>query len=194
MPASAPLPDQVNVIRALTLKQPMTRKAYGAALAHAQGRLALATRHKRFGQVSVIAVFIFPVKDQIAHRRMVAGWDDRDANLVITGLNILKGVGRLGAGKISAGAAFPCITPESGVDRRPPAADFLEPGNPWANDVFMCDCQEHHRVGDGATVRNSSVQVHCHRAPPGVEFKNGFEVEAVKFLGNRRLLGLIDRC
>ena len=50
-------PDTVNVIRALTLKQEMSRKDYEAALAEAQGRLARATRHKRYGRISVIAVF-----------------------------------------------------------------------------------------------------------------------------------------
>jgi polyphosphate:AMP phosphotransferase len=55
MPAA--LPDRVNVIRALTLKQVMSREHYGAALAEAQGRLARATRHKRYGRISVIAVF-----------------------------------------------------------------------------------------------------------------------------------------
>ena len=50
-------PDQVNVIRALTLKQEMSREAYDKALAEAQGRLARATRHKRYGRISVIAAF-----------------------------------------------------------------------------------------------------------------------------------------
>jgi polyphosphate:AMP phosphotransferase len=50
-------PDQVNVIRALTLKQEMPREAYDKALAAAQARLARATRHKRYGRVGVIAVF-----------------------------------------------------------------------------------------------------------------------------------------
>ncbi|WP_198378476.1 polyphosphate:AMP phosphotransferase [Neoroseomonas rubea] len=50
-------PDRVNVLRALTLKQEMSRETYDTALAEAQGRLARATRHKRYGQTSVIAVF-----------------------------------------------------------------------------------------------------------------------------------------
>ncbi len=48
---------QMNVIRALTLKQEMSRDAYGKALVEAQGRLARATRHRRYGRISVIAVF-----------------------------------------------------------------------------------------------------------------------------------------
>ena len=51
------VPDKVNVIRALTLKQEMSRDEYDKALAEAQGRLARATRHKRYGKLSVIAVF-----------------------------------------------------------------------------------------------------------------------------------------
>ena len=51
------VPDKVNVIRALTLKQEMSRDEYDEALAEAQGRLARATRHKRYGKLSVIAVF-----------------------------------------------------------------------------------------------------------------------------------------
>ena len=55
-PAPAP-PDRLNVIRALTLRQEMSRARYDTALAEAQRRLALATRHKRYGKISVIAVF-----------------------------------------------------------------------------------------------------------------------------------------
>lgn len=55
--AASPPPDKVNVIRALTLKQEMSRDDYDKALAEAQGRLARATRHKRYGNLSVIAVF-----------------------------------------------------------------------------------------------------------------------------------------
>ena len=51
------VPDKVNVIRALTLKQEMSRDEYDKALAEAQGRLARATRHKRYDKLSVIAVF-----------------------------------------------------------------------------------------------------------------------------------------
>jgi len=58
-PATPPpaLPEAVNVIRALRLRQEMSREAYDRALAEAQGRLARATRHKRYGRISVIAVF-----------------------------------------------------------------------------------------------------------------------------------------
>ena len=51
------VPDKVNVIRALTLKQEMSRDEYDEALAEAQGRLARATRHKIYGKLSGIAVF-----------------------------------------------------------------------------------------------------------------------------------------
>jgi polyphosphate:AMP phosphotransferase len=57
-PAAAPPPlDSLNVIRALTLRQEMPRKDYEARLAEAQGRLARATRHKRYGRIGVVAVF-----------------------------------------------------------------------------------------------------------------------------------------
>ncbi len=55
--AAPPPPDKVNVIRALTLKQELSREDYETALMEAQGRLARATRHKRYGKISVIAVF-----------------------------------------------------------------------------------------------------------------------------------------
>jgi polyphosphate:AMP phosphotransferase len=54
---ASPPRDTVNVIRALTLKQEMSRPDYEAELAQAQGRLARATRHKRYGRISVVAVF-----------------------------------------------------------------------------------------------------------------------------------------
>lgn len=61
-PAAAPapaatVPDKVNVIRALELRQAMSREDYERRLAEAQGRLARATRHKRYGRISVVAVF-----------------------------------------------------------------------------------------------------------------------------------------
>lgn len=55
--AASPPADTVNVIRALTLKQEMSRDDYEKALGEAQGRLARATRHKRYGKISAIAVF-----------------------------------------------------------------------------------------------------------------------------------------
>lgn len=54
---AATVPDRVNVIRALKLRQEMSREEYDRRLAEAQGRLARATRHKRYGRVSVVAVF-----------------------------------------------------------------------------------------------------------------------------------------
>lgn len=55
--AASPPPDRVNIIRALTLNQELSRADYDEALAEAQGRLARATRHRRYGKISVIAVF-----------------------------------------------------------------------------------------------------------------------------------------
>jgi polyphosphate:AMP phosphotransferase len=56
-PFTVPPPDRLNVIRALTLRQEMSRADYDRALAEAQARLARATRHRRYGRISVIAVF-----------------------------------------------------------------------------------------------------------------------------------------
>ncbi|MGQ0510657.1 MAG: polyphosphate:AMP phosphotransferase [Betaproteobacteria bacterium] len=50
-------PDKLNVIRALTLDQPMTRAEYDKALEKWQGRLSVLTRHPRFRKHSVVAVF-----------------------------------------------------------------------------------------------------------------------------------------
>ena len=55
--AAAAPPEKVNIIRALTLKQELSREDYDKQLAAAQGRLARATRHRRYGKISVIAVF-----------------------------------------------------------------------------------------------------------------------------------------
>ena len=55
-----PLPapaDRVNVISALQLQQPMTRRQYDKALDKWQQRLALATRDPRFRQLPVVVVF-----------------------------------------------------------------------------------------------------------------------------------------
>lgn len=50
-------PDNLNVIRALKLDQPMTRPEYDKALEKWQGRLSVLTRHPRFKKHSVVAVF-----------------------------------------------------------------------------------------------------------------------------------------
>jgi len=50
-------PDNLNVIRALKLDQPMTRAEYDKALEKWQGRLSVLTRHPRFKKHSVVAVF-----------------------------------------------------------------------------------------------------------------------------------------
>jgi polyphosphate:AMP phosphotransferase len=55
-----PLPapaDRLNVIRALELDQPMTKDEYDRELEKWQGRLAVAARHPRFKEISVVAVF-----------------------------------------------------------------------------------------------------------------------------------------
>jgi polyphosphate:AMP phosphotransferase len=49
--------DQVNVLRALELDQDMSKEDYGRQLEKWQGRLALASRHPRFKELSVVAVF-----------------------------------------------------------------------------------------------------------------------------------------
>jgi polyphosphate:AMP phosphotransferase len=57
---AAPLPqpaDALNVLSALQLDQPLTRKDYQQQLQHWQGRLAMASRHPRFKTLSVVAVF-----------------------------------------------------------------------------------------------------------------------------------------
>jgi len=50
-------PDNLNVIRALKLDQPMTRAEYDKALEKWQGRLSVLTRHPRFKKHSVVVVF-----------------------------------------------------------------------------------------------------------------------------------------
>ena len=50
-------PDNLNVIRALKLDQPMTRPEYDKALEKWQGRLSVLTRHPRFRKHSVVVVF-----------------------------------------------------------------------------------------------------------------------------------------
>lgn len=50
-------PDNLNVIRALKLDQPMTRPEYDKALEKWQGRLSVLTRHPGFRKYSVVAVF-----------------------------------------------------------------------------------------------------------------------------------------
>jgi polyphosphate:AMP phosphotransferase len=55
-----PLPapaDRLNVLRALTLDQPMTKAQYAKELEKWQGRLNVASRDPRFRQLSVVAVF-----------------------------------------------------------------------------------------------------------------------------------------
>jgi polyphosphate:AMP phosphotransferase len=49
--------DKLNVIRALKLDQELDKKEYEAELEHWQGRLALASRHRRFKKTSVVTVF-----------------------------------------------------------------------------------------------------------------------------------------
>ncbi len=57
---AAPRPakvDEVNVIRAMKLDQPMAKETYETELEKWQGRLNFATRHKRFKDLGVVAVF-----------------------------------------------------------------------------------------------------------------------------------------
>ncbi len=49
--------DGVSVIDKLVLDQPIDKDTYDDELEHLQGRLNLATRHKRFGKISVVAAF-----------------------------------------------------------------------------------------------------------------------------------------
>jgi len=55
-PLPAPV-DRLNVLRALKLDQPTTKDEYKKELEKWQGRLAVAARDRRFGKVSVIALF-----------------------------------------------------------------------------------------------------------------------------------------
>lgn len=56
-PLALPPVDKLNVLRALRLDQPMTRKEYERELDKWQGRLNLLTRDKRYKKLSVIAAF-----------------------------------------------------------------------------------------------------------------------------------------
>jgi len=56
-PPLLPPIDRRNVIKALTLDQPMERRDYRRQLDKWQGRLNLASRHPRFGALSVVVVF-----------------------------------------------------------------------------------------------------------------------------------------
>ncbi len=56
-PPLLPSIDKLNVIKALKLDQKMDKDEYEAELEKWQGRLALASRHKRFKKLSVVAVF-----------------------------------------------------------------------------------------------------------------------------------------
>ena len=56
-PPLLPPIDKRNVIKALELDQPMSRDEYREQLEKWQGRLNLASRHRHFGQIAVVAVF-----------------------------------------------------------------------------------------------------------------------------------------
>jgi polyphosphate:AMP phosphotransferase len=66
-PATQPVPKQVaprlppvdalNVLRALSLEQPMSRAGYQSALEKWQGRLNLLSRHNQFKHLAVVVVF-----------------------------------------------------------------------------------------------------------------------------------------
>ncbi|MCW5603609.1 MAG: polyphosphate:AMP phosphotransferase [Burkholderiales bacterium] len=56
-PPLLPSIDRLNVLRALTLDQPMSKKEYEKELDKWQGRLNVLSRHPRFREISVVAVF-----------------------------------------------------------------------------------------------------------------------------------------
>ncbi len=56
-PPLLPPVDKKNVLRALTLDRPMTKKKYETELAEWQGKLALLSRHPKFKKSSVVCVF-----------------------------------------------------------------------------------------------------------------------------------------
>lgn len=56
-PPLLPAADKLNVLRALTLYQPLERDAYRKQLEKWQGRLNLLSRHPRFRELSLVAVF-----------------------------------------------------------------------------------------------------------------------------------------
>lgn len=56
-PPLAPKVDSLNVLRALTLDQPMSKAQYRKHLEKWQGRLAVAARDPRFRSISLVAVF-----------------------------------------------------------------------------------------------------------------------------------------
>jgi AMP-polyphosphate phosphotransferase len=56
-PPLLPALDRLNVIRALELDQPMTKDEFQEEFEKWQGRLNLLSRHPRFGEISVVAVF-----------------------------------------------------------------------------------------------------------------------------------------
>jgi len=56
-PPLLPAIDKLNVLRALELDQEMSKEDYDRQLEKWQGRLALALRHPRFREISVLAVF-----------------------------------------------------------------------------------------------------------------------------------------
>ena len=56
-PPLLPSVDKLNVIKALKLDQKLDKDEYEAELTKWQGRLNLASRHKRFKKLSVVAVF-----------------------------------------------------------------------------------------------------------------------------------------
>ncbi|MBI2986999.1 MAG: polyphosphate:AMP phosphotransferase [Deltaproteobacteria bacterium] len=56
-PPLLPSADNLNVLRALELDQPMTRDEYQKQLEKWQGRLNMLSRHPRFRDIAVVAVF-----------------------------------------------------------------------------------------------------------------------------------------
>ena len=56
-PPLLPSVDKLNVLRALTLDQPLSKKEYEKQLEKWQGRLNVLSRHPRFAKIAVVAVF-----------------------------------------------------------------------------------------------------------------------------------------
>lgn len=56
-PPLLPSVDRLNVLRALVLDQPLSKKEYEKQLEKWQGRLNVLSRHPRFAEIAVVAVF-----------------------------------------------------------------------------------------------------------------------------------------
>jgi polyphosphate:AMP phosphotransferase len=57
IPPVLPPLDAIDALRALTLTQPLGKKRYDKALEHWQGKLNLLSRHPKFGNIAIVALF-----------------------------------------------------------------------------------------------------------------------------------------